>query len=191
MIKVSPLNMSSSRAWAAAAHDGGGRALGLPGPARSLSADVLTTALCAQAFTPVSVLLVSAAFGLKELTRKILFIVSLISFGVALASYGELDFEIWGFLVQVRRSALLGTFAEHGADACPASPQALAICIESCRLVLVQKLLQGFGLDPIASLYYMAPVCLAINAVILLPVEGFQVFEDAVNLVGIPYLFFK
>ncbi|GAA5945818.1 hypothetical protein JCM3775_006789 [Rhodotorula graminis] len=121
-----------------------------------------------KAFTPVSVLLVSAAFGLKELTRKILFIVSLISFGVALASYGELDFEIWGFLVQ-----------------------ALAICIESCRLVLVQKLLQGFGLDPIASLYYMAPVCLAINAVILLPVEGFQVFEDAVTLVGIPYLFFN
>jgi hypothetical protein len=24
--------------------------------------------------------------------------------------------------------------------------------------VLVQRLLQGFGLDPIASLYYMAPV---------------------------------
>ncbi|GAA6053010.1 hypothetical protein JCM3770_002381 [Rhodotorula araucariae] len=120
------------------------------------------------AFTPVSVLLVSAAFGLKELTRKILFIVSLISFGVALASYGELDFELWGFLVQ-----------------------ALAIGIESCRLVLVQKLLQGFGLDPMASLYYMAPVCLAINAVLLLPVEGFQVFEDAVTLVGVPYLFFN
>lgn len=39
-----------------------------------------------------------------------------------------------------------------------ARPQALAIAIESCRLVLVQRLLQGFGLDPIASLYYMAPV---------------------------------
>lgn len=69
--------------------------------------------------------------------------------------------------------------------------QALAIGIESCRLVLVQKLLQGFGLDPMSSLYYMAPVCLALNAVLLLPVEGFQVFEDAVELVGIPYLVFK
>lgn len=69
--------------------------------------------------------------------------------------------------------------------------QALAIGIESCRLVLVQKLLQGFGLDPMSSLYYMAPVCLALNAVLLLPVEGFQVFEDAVELVGIPYLVLK
>lgn len=148
--------------------------------------------LSPQAFTPVSVLLVSAAFGLKELTRKILFIVSLISFGVALASYGELDFEIWGFLVQVRPHKLPCTCAwrTRSLHRLPFS-QALAICIESCRLVLVQKLLQGFGLDPIASLYYMAPVCLAINAVILLPVEGFQVFEDAVNLVGLPYLFFK
>ncbi|GJN90480.1 hypothetical protein Rhopal_003491-T1 [Rhodotorula paludigena] len=120
------------------------------------------------AFTPVSVLLVSAAFGLKELTRKILLIVALISFGVALASYAEIDFELIGFLVQ-----------------------ALAIGIESCRLVLVQKLLQGFGLDPMSSLYYMAPVCLALNAVLLLPVEGFQVFEDAVELVGIPYLVFN
>ncbi|GAA5967634.1 hypothetical protein JCM8115_007010 [Rhodotorula mucilaginosa] len=121
-----------------------------------------------KAFTPVSVLLVSAAFGLKELTRKILLIVTLISFGVALASYAEIDFELIGFLVQ-----------------------ALAICIESCRLVLVQRLLQGFGLDPIASLYYMAPVCLAVNAVILLPVEGFGVFADAMEKVGIPYLFFN
>ncbi|GAA5875873.1 hypothetical protein JCM3774_001108 [Rhodotorula dairenensis] len=119
-----------------------------------------------KAFTPVSVLLVSAAFGLKELTRKILLIVTLISFGVALASYAEIDFELVGFLVQ-----------------------ALAICIESCRLVLVQRLLQGFGLDPIASLYYMAPVCLAVNAVILLPVEGLGVFADAMEKVGIPYLF--
>ncbi|BGO91432.1 hypothetical protein NBRC10512_003092 [Rhodotorula toruloides] len=118
-----------------------------------------------KAFTPVSVLLVSASFGLKELTRKILLIVSLISFGVALASYGEVEFELIGFLVQ-----------------------ALAIGIESCRLVLVQKLLQGFGLDPIASLYYLAPVCLVVNAIILLPVEGFEVFSNAVELVGIPYL---
>lgn len=60
-----------------------------------------------QAFTPVSVLLVSAAFGLKELTRKILLIVALISFGVALASYAEIDFELIGFLVQVRSSDAL------------------------------------------------------------------------------------
>lgn len=53
----------------------------------------------------------------------------------------------------------------------------------------MQILLQGFGLDPISSLYYMAPVCLVVNSILLLPVEGFGVFSDAVELVGIPYLF--
>lgn len=57
-----------------------------------------------KAFTPVSVLLVSAAFGLKELNQKIMGIVLVICLGVAIASFGEIDFELIGFLVQVRRS---------------------------------------------------------------------------------------
>jgi hypothetical protein len=54
-----------------------------------------------KAFTPVSVLLVSAAFKLKELNQKSIAIVCCISLGVAIASYGELEFELIGFLVQV------------------------------------------------------------------------------------------
>jgi len=54
-----------------------------------------------KAFTPVSVLLVSAAFRLKELNARILCIVGVISLGVTIASYGEIDFELIGFLVQV------------------------------------------------------------------------------------------
>ncbi|KAM0791245.1 hypothetical protein ACM66B_005724 [Microbotryomycetes sp. NB124-2] len=119
-----------------------------------------------KAFTPVSVLLVSAAFGLKQLNQKILSIVGVICFGVAIASYGEIQFELVGFLIQL-----------------------LAIGIESCRLVLVQILLQGFGLDPMSSLYYTAPVCLVVNALLLLPVEGTQVFYNAVYQVGLPTLF--
>jgi hypothetical protein len=34
-------------------------------------------------------------------------------------------------------------------------------------------------------------VCLVVNAIILLPVEGFEVFSNAVELVGIPYLLMK
>ena len=34
-----------------------------------------------------------------------------------------------------------------------------------------------------------APVCLVFNSMILLPVEGFQPFTDAVHLVGLPTLF--
>ena len=43
-----------------------------------------------KAFTPVSVLLVSAAFRLKELNARILCIVGVISLGVTIASYGEI-----------------------------------------------------------------------------------------------------
>lgn len=44
-------------------------------------------------------------------------------------------------------------------------------------------------MDPLTSLYYFAPVCLVINSAVLLPIEGFQPFYDAVYLVGIPTLF--
>ncbi|KAM0753176.1 TPT-domain-containing protein [Meredithblackwellia eburnea MCA 4105] len=119
-----------------------------------------------KAFTPVSVLLISFAMRLKEPSQKLFGIVCLISVGVAIASYGEVEFHLVGFLVQ-----------------------ALAIAIESTRLVLIQILLQGMGMNPLTSLYYFAPVCLAVNSIILLPVEGFQPFYDAVDLVGIPTLF--
>jgi hypothetical protein len=72
-----------------------------------LCRSALTSALRRiKAFTPVSVLLVSAAFKLKELNQKIMAIVACISLGVAIASYGEVEFELIGFLVQVseRRS---------------------------------------------------------------------------------------
>jgi len=114
----------------------------------------------------VVVLLISFILKLKEPSRKLLAIVLIISVGVAIASYGEVEFELIGFLVQ-----------------------ALAIAIESCRLILIQILLQGMGMNPLTSLYYFAPVCLVVNSVILLPVEGFQPFYDAVELVGLPTLF--
>lgn len=44
-------------------------------------------------------------------------------------------------------------------------------------------------MDPLTSLYYTAPVCLAINSILLLPIEGFAPFYDAVHLVGLPILF--
>jgi hypothetical protein len=66
--------------------------------------------------------------------------VALIVIGVAIASFGEIDFVLIGFLYQ------LG-----------------GIC-------LVQKLLNGdeFKMNPLVSLYYFAPVCAAMNVVIAL-----------------------
>lgn len=82
-------------------------------------------------------------------------IVCAISFGVATASYGEVDFVMEGFICQV-----------------------LAIAFESSRLVMIQVLLQGLKMDPLVSLYYFAPVCAAINACLIPFTEGFSPFLD-------------
>lgn len=63
-----------------------------------------------------------------------------ISVGVAIAAYGEAQFDSWGVFLQ------LG-----------------AVAFEATRLVLIQILLnsKGITLNPITSLYYVAPCCLA------------------------------
>lgn len=62
-------------------------------------------------------------------------IVIAISMGVALASYGELNFVMSGFVCQT-----------------------LGIAFEAARLVSIQKLLTGLKMSPLVSLYYFAPV---------------------------------
>jgi hypothetical protein len=104
---------------------------------------------------PVAVLLISFAFRLKEPSLQLIAIVSTISIGVAVASYGEVGFAMSGFIAQV-----------------------LAIAFESSRLVMVQVLLQGLKMNPLVSLYYFAPVCAAINFVFLLVWEGFAPFQN-------------
>ncbi|SNX85040.1 related to triose phosphate/3-phosphoglycerate/phosphate translocator [Melanopsichium pennsylvanicum] len=112
-----------------------------------------------KAFTPVAVLLISFAFGLKQLSGTLTMIVGCISFGVALASYGQGEFAMSGFVCQV-----------------------LAIGFESSRLVMIQVLLQGLKMDPLVSLYYFAPVCAAINALVLPFTEGLVPFFQISNL---------
>lgn len=106
----------------------------------------------------------------------------MISFGCCTAAYGELHFEMVGFVCQC-----------------------LALCFEASRLVMIEILLHGMKvstgvyrsrnpdrieaddiippasenprqMDPLVSLYYYAPVCAAINLVIMLLVEGFEPF---------------
>ena len=112
-----------------------------------------------QAFTPVAILLISFMFGLAEMNQKLLLIVFLISAGVSLASYGELQFQLFGFVCQVA-----------------------AVGFESARLVMIQILLQGLKMDPLISLYYFAPVCAAINGVLIFVIEGFAPFEHFMRI---------
>ncbi|KAI8565597.1 hypothetical protein RHMOL_Rhmol03G0272500 [Rhododendron molle] len=67
-----------------------------------------------------------------------------ISIGVAIAAYGEAKFDTWGVVLQ------LG-----------------AVGFEATRLVMIQILLtsKGITLNPITSLYYVAPCCLVFLSV--------------------------
>lgn len=103
-----------------------------------------------QATMPVVTLLVSWALRVVPPSLTTLGNVSFIVFGIIIASYGEIQFVLTGFI-----------------------NQAAAILFEAVRLVLVQKLLSGdeFEMDPLVSLYYFAPVCVMINGTIALVVE--------------------
>ena len=89
----------------------------------------------------------------------------MISAGCALAAYGEVHFELSGFLCQCA-----------------------AIAFEASRLVMIQILLHGLKMDPIVSLHYYAPVCAAINVVILPFTEGLEPIY-ALHRVGLLVLF--
>ncbi|KAG8933236.1 hypothetical protein FRC01_010225 [Tulasnella sp. 417] len=107
-----------------------------------------------KAFNPVAILLISFVFRIQEPNRRLLAIVCMISGGVSLASYGELRFDTFGFIIQ-----------------------ALAVCFEASRLVMIQVLLHGMKMDPLVSLHYYAPVCALINLLVLPFTEGWAPFE--------------
>ncbi|KAL2141075.1 hypothetical protein VTI28DRAFT_2873 [Corynascus sepedonium] len=104
-----------------------------------------------KAAAPVAVLLTSWAWGVEEPSLKRFLNVLLIVAGVALASFGEIDFSLAGFLFQ------LG-----------------GIVFEAMRLVMIQVLLSGDTqkMDPLVSLYYYAPVCAVMNIIIAIGSEA-------------------
>ena len=72
----------------------------------------------AQAFVPFAILLISWVFRIKEPNMRLGVIVLMISCGVALASHGELHFNLIGFLMQaaavgVRIPSSCQAFAQH------------------------------------------------------------------------------
>ncbi|XP_002985975.2 probable sugar phosphate/phosphate translocator At3g14410 [Selaginella moellendorffii] len=89
-----------------------------------------------KAIMPVSVFLLGAAFGLESLTLRMMFIMSVISFGVLVASYGEINFNWIGVIYQL--GGVVG---------------------ESMRLILIEIMLKrkGLKLDPLTMMYYVSP----------------------------------
>lgn len=116
-----------------------------------------------KAVTPVAVLIASWVLAVEEPNLKKLGNVSAIVVGVVIASYGEIEFKLIGFVFQ-----------------------AFGIAFEATRLVMVQRLLSGseFKMDPLVSLYYFAPICAVFNGVICIFVEGPRLSFAAVQEVG-------
>lgn len=116
-----------------------------------------------KAVTPVAVLIASWILAVEEPNLKKLGNVSAIVIGVVVASYGEIEFRMIGFLFQ-----------------------AFGIAFEATRLVMVQRLLSGseFKMDPLVSLYYFAPICAVFNGIICLVVEGPRLSLSAIHDVG-------
>lgn len=89
---------------------------------------------------PVAVFSVGCGFGTERFTAPTFANMLVVSLGVAISAYGEANFVLAGVLLQL-----------------------LAICTESTRLSMTQVLLQrsGLKLNPITTLYYVAPCSLA------------------------------
>ncbi|GAA5930150.1 uncharacterized protein JCM15063_004729 [Sporobolomyces koalae] len=119
-----------------------------------------------KAFTSVAVLILSSLMGLEQFSRRTAITVLAISFGVMIASYGEVNFVFGGFLAQC-----------------------IGIAFEATRLVAIQKLLQGLRMDPLVSLYYYAPVCAAFNTLLIPLFEGFEPLTKIIPTVG-PFTLF-
>lgn len=116
-----------------------------------------------KAVTPVAVLIASWILAVEEPNLRKLGNVSAIVIGVVIASYGEIEFRMIGFIFQ-----------------------AFGIAFEATRLVMVQRLLSGseFKMDPLVSLYYFAPVCAVFNGLICAFVEGPRLSLAAIQDVG-------
>ncbi|WDK12461.1 triose-phosphate transporter [Colletotrichum graminicola] len=97
-----------------------------------------------KAGAPVAVLFTSWAWGVADPSTKTLYNILLIVAGVALASFGEIEFSWIGFIFQMG-----------------------GIVFEAIRLVMIQVLLKGDEnaqrMNPLVSLYYYAPVCAVMN----------------------------
>jgi len=111
-----------------------------------------------KALMPVAVFLAGSVMGTESFGVTKLANMVIIAVGVAIASFGELNFNVFGVALQ------LGS-----------------IIAESIRLTLVQLLLQsrGLKLNPITTLYYVSPCCFVFLLVPFFGLELLPLANDA------------
>ncbi|KAL0381162.1 UNVERIFIED_CONTAM: putative sugar phosphate/phosphate translocator, partial [Sesamum angustifolium] len=120
-----------------------------------------------KALMPVATFVVAVLWGTDKLRWDVFLNMVLVSVGVVISSYGEIHFNVIGTVYQVT-----GIFAE------------------ALRLVLTQVLLQkGLTLNPITSLYYIAPCRLDIAlSTVIFPestITGLNIIGYAIALCGV------
>ncbi|PLB53509.1 TPT-domain-containing protein [Aspergillus steynii IBT 23096] len=120
-----------------------------------------------KATNAVATLLATWAFGIAPANMRTLGNVMLIVVGVVIASFGEIKFDMVGFLIQIG-----------------------GIIFEALRLVMVQRLLSSseFKMDPLVSLYYFAPACAVTNGVVTFFYELPRLTMGDINNLGISTL---
>jgi drug/metabolite transporter (DMT)-like permease len=106
---------------------------------------------------PVAVLFASWAWGVATPNMNTLVNVLIIVLGVAVASFGEIQFSWIGFIFQCAGTVF-----------------------EAIRLVMIQVMLKGEGIrmDPLVGLFYYAPVCAVMN-IFVVAVTEFPKFQWA------------
>jgi drug/metabolite transporter (DMT)-like permease len=89
-----------------------------------------------KAIMPVAVFILGVAAGLEMMSCRMLLIMSIISFGVLVASYGELNINWIGVVYQM--GGVVG---------------------EALRLIFMELLVKrkGIKLNPISLMYYVSP----------------------------------
>ncbi|KAH7165203.1 triose-phosphate transporter family-domain-containing protein [Dactylonectria macrodidyma] len=117
-----------------------------------------------KATNAVATLLATWAFRIAPPNVKVLGNVSVIVMGIIIASFGEIKFDLTGFIYQVS-----------------------GILFEALRLVMVQRLLSSaeFKMDPLVSLYYYAPACAVTNGIFTLFIEIPRITMGDIYSVGI------
>ncbi|KAL8770982.1 MAG: hypothetical protein Q9209_003401 [Squamulea sp. 1 TL-2023] len=112
---------------------------------------------------PIAVLFALSSLRLESPNLSKLLNLSIIVFGIVLASLGEIHFQISGFLFQMS-----------------------AVVFEAYRLAFIQKLLKDdkYKMDPLVSLYFFAPCCAGMICVMGLIGEWPGIRWEEIQAVG-------
>ncbi|GAA6021914.1 hypothetical protein JCM11491_004792 [Sporobolomyces phaffii] len=140
-----------------------------------------------KSISPVAILVAAFAFRTKSFSAKLCLIVVTISFGVGIASAAEVNFNATGFTIQMIAIAIEATRVTliqlllTPAAATSSSSSASTSAGSSSSMAKPPAAASG-TMSPLKSLYFFAPICLVLNLVLLVPLEGVAAIAEIPRL---------